>query len=121
MVCLGIGENGHIAFNDPPVADFHDPAMVKVVELDSACREQQVNDGCFASLAAVPLHALTLTVPALMSGARLFCMVPGKRKAPAVAKTLQGPVTPACPASILRVHPAATLFLDQDSAALLPS
>jgi glucosamine-6-phosphate deaminase len=119
-VCLGIGENGHIAFNDPPVADFHDPAVVKVVELDLACREQQVNDGCFPSLVTVPRHALTLTVPALMSGARLFCIVPGARKATAITKTLHGPVTPACPASILRAHPAATLYLDQDSAALLP-
>ena len=83
IVCLGIGENGHIAFNDPPVADFADPRAVKVVELDAACRQQQVNDGCFPALDAVPLHALSLTIPALMRGRALFCAVPGPRKAQA--------------------------------------
>ena len=119
LVCLGIGENGHLAFNDPPVADFQDPRPVKVVELDQACREQQVHDGCFASLADVPWRAITLTIPTLVSAARLFCMVPGPRKAPAVRAALRGGVTTACPASILRTHPAATLYLDRDSAALL--
>ena len=84
IVCLGVGENGHIAFNDPPVADFHDPARVKPVTLDAACRQQQVNDGCFPDLHAVPRRALTLTVPALCSGARLFCTVPGPTKRDAV-------------------------------------
>lgn len=121
LVCLGIGENGHIAFNDPPVADFQDPVAVKPVELDRPCREQQVNDGCFPALAEVPTHALTLTVPALLAGRRLCCMVPGARKAAAVANALQGPVTTACPASILRTHSAATLYLEAESAARLPS
>lgn len=115
IVCLGIGENGHIAFNDPPVADFEDPLLVKVVELDLACRQQQVNDGCFPELAAVPTHAVTLTIPALMSGARLYCSVPGSHKRQAVMNTLRGPVATACPASILRTHPSAILFADQDA------
>jgi glucosamine-6-phosphate deaminase len=115
VVCLGIGENGHIAFNDPPVADFQDPAVIKPVELDLACRQQQVNDGCFPHLAAVPTHALTLTIPTLMSGGRLFCMVPGPAKRDAVRSTLRGPIAPECPASILRRHEACTLYLDRDS------
>jgi glucosamine-6-phosphate deaminase len=119
VVCLGIGENGHIAFNDPPVADFGDPLAVKVVELDEACRRQQVNDGCFPSFDAVPRHAITLTIPALMRGGALFCAVPGPRKAEAVKAALRGPITPVCPASILRTHERATLYLDTDSAALL--
>ena len=115
IVCLGIGENGHIAFNDPPVADFDDPAWVKPVELEEACRVQQVNDGCFTRLEEVPTHALTLTVPALMSGANLFCIVPGPTKREAVNRTLEGPVSTACPATIMRRHPACTLYLDKDS------
>jgi glucosamine-6-phosphate deaminase len=115
IVCLGIGENGHLAFNDPPVADFHDPARVKVVALDLASRQQQVNDGCFPALDAVPTHALTLTIPALMSGARLSCVVPGQAKAEAVRSALHGPVSPDCPASILRRHADCTLYLDADS------
>ena len=116
--CLGIGENGHLAFNDPPVADFADRFLVKPVELDETCRRQQVNDGCFASLAAVPRQALTLTIPALLAVRRLIVTVPGERKAPAVRATLHGPVTTACPASILRTHAAATLHLDPAAAAL---
>ena len=115
IVCLGIGENGHLAFNDPPVADFEDPALVKPVELDAACREQQVNDGCFSTVDEVPTHAVTLTIPALLGGARLVCVVPGITKRAAVRRTLDGPVTTACPASILRTHPDCTLFLDADS------
>ena len=80
IVCMGIGENGHIAFNDPPVARFDDPELMKPVELDQACRQQQVNDGCFETIEDVPTHALTLTVPALMSGQNLFCVVPGLTK-----------------------------------------
>lgn len=117
LVCMGIGENGHIAFNDPPVADFADPRKVKVVELDEICRRQQVNDGCFPNFASVPQRAITLTCPALMSGRALVCVVPGPRKAAAVAATLGRAISPACPASILRRHPAAALFLDDDSAA----
>ena len=115
IVCLGIGENGHIAFNDPPVADFDDPATVKPVELDDACRTQQVNDGCFPSFDAVPTHALTLTIPALTNAAHLYCMVPGPTKRDAVKATLEGPISTACPASILRRHPDCTLFVDAAS------
>jgi glucosamine-6-phosphate deaminase len=117
--CLGIGENGHLAFNDPPVADFQDPALVKVITLDQRSREQQVHDGCFAHLEEVPTHALTLTIPACFSPAQIHCMVPGSTKAEAVKRTLQGPIGEACPATILRRHPGATLYLDRDSAALL--
>ena len=115
IVCLGIGENGHIAFNDPPVADFADPLAVKTVELDEACRTQQVNDGCFAAMDDVPTHALTLTVPALMAGRHLFAIVPGKAKQAALQAALHGPISTACPASILRTHPAITLFTDRDA------
>ena len=85
IVVLGIGENGHIAFNDPPFADFNDTKLVKSVKLDEVCRNQQVNDGCFAAIDDVPTHALTLTVPALMAGKELYCIVPAKTKAWAVA------------------------------------
>lgn len=118
-VFLGIGENGHVAFNDPPVADFHDSRRVKLVELDPVCRRQQVNDKCFDTLDQVPARALTLTVPALFEARRLFCVVPAPTKAAAVRDTVHGPVGEACPASILRRHPAAALYLDGDSAALL--
>ena len=116
LVCLGIGENGHIAFNDPPVADFDDPVWVKVIELEEACRQQQVNDGCFATLADVPQRAITLTIPALLSGRRLICTVPGPRKRQAVYRTLNDPISTACPATILRNHAGCTLFLDKDAA-----
>lgn len=115
IVCLGIGENGHIAFNDPPVADFDDPETVKPVELDLRCKRQQVNDGCFATLGDVPDRALTLTIPTLLSGEYLSCVVPGAAKRQAVHDALRGPVTTACPASILRRHPACVLYLDRDS------
>jgi glucosamine-6-phosphate deaminase len=115
IVCMGIGENGHIAFNDPPVADFADPHLVKVVELDQACRQQQVNDGCFPEISRVPRKALTLTIPALMSGRKIFCVVPGKKKADAVYNTLHQAVDPRFPSSILRTHPSAILFVDHDS------
>jgi glucosamine-6-phosphate deaminase len=115
VVCLGIGVNGHLAFNDPPVADFADPLDVKQVELDAACRQQQVDDGCFASLAEVPRRAVTLTIPLLMRGRHLFCVVPGRGKRQAVAAALTGPIAPACPASILRTHPDCTLYLDPES------
>lgn len=115
MVCLGIGENGHLAFNDPPVADFNDAQSVKVVELDDACRQQQVNDGCFARFDAVPTHAVTLTIPMLMRGARLFCMVPGATKRAAVQATLFDAISTACPATRLRQHPHCTLYVDTDA------
>ena len=119
LICLGIGENGHIAFNDPPVANFDDPLLVKMVELDSVCREQQVNDGCFPTFEAVPRHALTLTVPVFRNASHLSIHVPGARKANAVAETLLGPVRTSCPASVLRTHPSATLHLDIESASKL--
>ncbi|GHU75805.1 hypothetical protein AGMMS49992_20450 [Clostridia bacterium] len=116
IVCMGVGENGHIAFNDPPVADFNDLLLVKRVQLEHACRMQQVHDGCFAALDDVPTHALTLTVPALVRGKQLFCVVPGERKSSAVKAMLTGPINEACPASILRSHPCAALYIDADSA-----
>jgi glucosamine-6-phosphate deaminase len=118
VVCMGIGENGHIAFNDPPVADFNDPKRVKLVELDDACRRQQVNDGCFPNFESTPREALTLTVPALTTGRRLICAVPGPLKAPAVRKTLTDAVSEACPATILRRTPNATLYVDAESFSL---
>ena len=119
IVCLGIGENGHIAFNDPHEADFDDPMLVKRVSLDEKCRMQQVHDGCFASLDQVPTHALTLTIPTLTRVGVIFCMVPAASKANAVKACVEGPVTEACPASILRTCPGAKLYLDPDSASLL--
>ena len=119
IVVLGIGENGHIAFNDPGVADFNDAAVVKVVELDQMCRQQQVNDGCFAKIDDVPTHALTLTVPTLVKAPNLFCIVPAKTKANAVKETLTGTIDEHCPASILRTRPGAMLYLDNESSALI--
>ena len=119
IACLGIGENGHLAFNDPPVTDFADPARVKVVALDDQCRDQQVHDRRFVSLEDVPTHALTLTIPALMSAREISCVVPGPRKTVAVRDTLLGPIATSCPASILRTHPRATLHIDDAAAALL--
>lgn len=118
LVCMGIGENGHIAFNDPPVADFNDPKLVKVVELDEACRQQQVNDACFPDIDSVPKQAITLTCPALMSAARAVCVVPGPRKAQAVRNTLYSEASNQTPATILRSHPGATLHLDAHSFSL---
>ncbi len=116
ICCLGIGVNGHIAFNDPPVADFDDPVAVKVVELDDTCRQQQVDDGCFPTFDDVPPTALTLTVPRLLAVDRMFCVVPGPAKAAAVARTLRDKVSETCPATALRTHHACTLYLDQESA-----
>jgi len=117
LAILGIGENGHLAFIDPPLCDFAEPADVRVVELDEPCRRQQVNDGCFASLSEVPRTALSLTVPFLMRVPRAVAIVPGPAKRAAITAAITGPVTTACPASILRRHRDATLFLDEDSAA----
>ena len=118
IALLGIGENGHLAFNDPP-CDFADPRAVRVVELDVACRVQQVHDGAFQALPDVPTQAFTLTVPVLMKAHEIFVMVPGPAKAQAVAAALQGPLTNLCPASILRTHARAAIFLDAESASLL--
>ncbi|WP_315837785.1 glucosamine-6-phosphate deaminase [Bradyrhizobium prioriisuperbiae] len=115
IVCLGIGVNGHIAFNDPPVADFADPLDVKIVALDDACRRQQVDDDCFANLTDVPERAVTLTIPRLLRAQRLFCVVPGAQKRTAVERTLRGPITTDCPASVLRRHADCTLYLDVES------
>ena len=116
IVCLGVGENGHVAFNDPAVADFDDPMPIKEVELDTECRNQQVRDGAFPDVDAVPARAVTLTVPTLMRGESLFCVVPGRAKALAIKTMLTGPVSESCPASILRTHPNCTLYLDGESA-----
>ena len=121
LCCLGIGENGHLAFNDPPVADFTDPDDVKIVELDRACREQQVGEGHFPSLDAVPANAMTVTVPALLRAGEVIAVVPEERKAPAVRAALTGPVSTSCPASALRTTAGATLHLDRGSAGLLPT
>ncbi|MGU3575564.1 glucosamine-6-phosphate deaminase [Brucellaceae bacterium C25G] len=115
FICLGIGVNGHIAFNDPPVARFDDPETVKIVKLDDVCRQQQVDDKCFATFNDVPEQAITLTIPCLMGGEQLFCVVPGIFKQNAVRDTLYGKITTDCPASILRNHPSCTLYLDKDS------
>ena len=119
IVIMGIGENGHIAFNDPPVADFKDEKWVKPVKLDEVCRQQQVNDGCFASIDKVPTHAMTLTVPTLVKAPYLFCIVPAPTKAKAVYETLNGSINEHCPASILRTHDNAILYLDNESSKLL--
>jgi glucosamine-6-phosphate deaminase len=120
VACIGIGENGHIAFNDPAVADFQDPRLVKIVGLDEACRRQQLGEGWFRTLDDVPAQALSLTIPAIMRSRVISCAVPDLRKAAAVRDALLGPIHPACPASILRRHPNARLFLDLQSASLLP-
>ena len=119
VVFMGIGENGHIAFNDPHVAHFDDSEVVKVVDLDEKCRRQQVNDGCFATIDDVPTHAMTLTIPTLTKAARLFCVVPAATKAWAVNETVNGTIDEHCPASIMRLHPAATLYVDSDSGKML--
>jgi glucosamine-6-phosphate deaminase len=117
IVCLGIGVNGHLAFNDPPVADLRDALDVKVVELDAACRQQQVDDGCFPTFGEVPTHAVTLTIPRLLEAEELFCVVPGTSKRRAVWRTLHEPIGTACPATALRTHPRCTLYLDREAAA----
>ena len=119
IVIMGIGENGHIAFNDPPVADFKDSAMVKKVKLDEICRQQQVNDGCFSNISLVPTHALTLTVPTLMAADYHFCIVPAITKKQAVFETLNGSIDEHCPASILRTKENCILYLDNESSKLL--
>jgi glucosamine-6-phosphate deaminase len=119
IVIMGIGENGHIAFNDPPVADFKDKKTVKPVKLDEVCRQQQVNDGCFASIDKVPTHAMTLTVPTLVRAPYVFCIVPAPTKAKAVYETLNGSIDEHCPASVLRTHENAKLYLDNESSKLL--
>jgi glucosamine-6-phosphate deaminase len=117
LCAMGIGENGHIAFNDPPFADFDDPLWVKVVRLDERSRRQQVGEGHFAGLDEVPTHAVTLTIPALLAARRVLCIVPESRKAEAVRLAHRGPITEDCQASILRQQPHVHLYLDADAAA----
>jgi glucosamine-6-phosphate deaminase len=119
VCCLGIGENGHLAFNDPAVADFTDPQTVKVVELEEASRRQQVGEGHFAAVDEVPSRALTVTIPALVAASTVVVVAPETRKATAVREALDGPVSTACPASILQRLDHAHVFLDPASAALL--
>lgn len=115
IVCLGIGENAHIAFNDPWVADFNDKYAIKRVELDNVCRNQQVNDGCFKNIDDVPTHALTLTVPTLFNADYLFCTVPAATKAQAVYNTVNAEISEEVPATIMRTHKNATMYCDPDS------
>jgi glucosamine-6-phosphate deaminase len=117
---VGVGENGHLAFNDPAIADFDDPLLVKINEdMDTPCREQQVTDGWFKRLEDVPHRAITITMSGLLAAKAMYACVPGPTKAKIVKRCLEGPVSTECPGSILRRHPAARLYLDLDSAALL--
>lgn len=115
VVCLGVGINGHLAFNDPPEARFHEKDAVKVVTLADDCRVQQVEDECFAELSDVPQQAITVTIPALLAAASMICVVPGALKKEAITRMLTGPVAEDCPASILRTHNQARLYIDGDS------
>jgi glucosamine-6-phosphate deaminase len=119
LCLLGIGENGHLAFNDPPVADFRDPLDVKVVHLDAVCRQQQAAEGWFDSVGSVPESAITLTIPTLLRVPKLIASVPGSRKAKIVRRALEEAISTECPATILRTHPDVTIYLDLESAAEL--
>ena len=119
LCCLGVGENGHLAFNDPPVADFEDPRQVKIVKLAAACKQQQVGEGHFPYLNAVPNYAFTLTIPALCAAKKIVCLAPEQRKSKAIRTALKEPISAKCPASVLRRQSHATLFLDTESASLL--
>jgi glucosamine-6-phosphate deaminase len=119
LCLLGIGENGHLAFNDPPIADFNDPLDAKVVQLDAQCRQQQLAEGWFPTIDDVPQAAISLTIPALMRVPKLIASVPGPRKAAIVRRTIEDAVSTACPATILRTHPDVTVYLDRDSASLI--
>jgi glucosamine-6-phosphate deaminase len=118
LAFAGIGENGHLAFNDPP-ADFETEEPYLVVQLDEACRRQQVGEGWFSSIDDVPRQALSISVHQLLQSREIICAVPDARKAAAVKACLEGPITPMAPASILRTHPNTTIFLDAQSASLL--
>ena len=120
ICCGGIGENGHIAFNDPHVADFFDPFLVKEVALDDTCLQQQIHDGCFEKITDVPKMAISLTIPALMRAKHVVVVVPSSTKAKAVYRALLGPISKDFPASIYRRHPSAVLYLEKASAALIP-
>ncbi len=117
LCALGIGENGHLAFNDPPLARFDEPKWVHVVRLADSCKRQQVGEGHFKSIEDVPAEAISLSIPALLTAKRVLAIVPEGRKADIVAQTLTGPISPLCPASILRTTAHAHLYLDADSGA----
>jgi len=117
--CVGVGENGHLAFNEPDTTDFDDPALLRVVALDEQSRRQQVHDGCFHALDAVPTRAITLTVPAIVSARAIVCVVPGPTKREALRRVVHGAVSATCPASVLRRHADAVLFADVEAAAAL--
>jgi glucosamine-6-phosphate deaminase len=119
LAFVGFGENGHIAFNDPHVADFNDPAVVKRITLDEACRKQQAGEGHFKDVESVPADALTVTCTGLFRANAWICCVPEARKAQAVRNALEGPISVSCPASIVRRHPNAHVYLDQESSSLL--
>ena len=119
IVCLGIGENGHIAFNDPGVADFNDPLLIKKAKLDDVCRMQQVHDGCFPTFESVPEYAMTLTIPQMVSADYMFCVVPAETKAQAVYKMLNDEISDKCPCTILRKHENAILYCDKNSGKLV--
>jgi glucosamine-6-phosphate deaminase len=121
LCLLGIGENGHLAFNDPAEADFEDPLDIKIVSLDDQCRQQQVNEGWFKGLGEVPKQAITLTIPTLLRVPRLIASVPGERKAHIVHRTLTEEISTRCPATIMRNHPNTTVYLDPASATELPA
>ncbi|HEY2467523.1 MAG TPA: glucosamine-6-phosphate deaminase [Terracidiphilus sp.] len=119
LCLLGIGENGHLAFNDPAEADFDDPGAMKIVTLDSECRQQQLAEGWFDKFEDVPERAMTLTIPTIMKVRKLIVSIPGRRKSRSIRRTLLEPISTACPATILRTHPNVTLYLDEESAAEL--
>lgn len=119
IICLGVGENGHTAFNEPHEADFNDPKIMKIIQIDERCRQQQFNDFDFETIDDVPTHGITITIPAIMAARNIYCMVPGIRKAEAVHNVLLGEICEQCPSSVLRRAPHATLFLDADSASML--
>lgn len=119
LCCLGVGDNGHLAFNEPAVANFQDPYTVKLVKLDRVNHQQQVNQGHFPNLESVPKYAFTVTIPTICAARKIFCIISGRHKAKIVQKMLQGNITTDCPASILRKQPQTTLFLDKDAAALI--
>ena len=119
IACIGIGENGHLAFNDPPVADFNDKKWVKLVELDEGCRQQQLGEGWFASFDEVPTHALSLTIPAILNSNVISCVVPDERKANAVKCSLYGEISEKCPGSALRTHKNTVIWLDNGAASKL--
>jgi glucosamine-6-phosphate deaminase len=115
---LGVGENGHIAFNDPP-ADFETEQPYIIVKLDEACRQQQVGEAWFAEISQVPKHAISMSARQILKAREILAVVPGPRKAQAVKACFEGPISPMAPASILRTHPDVTIYLDKDSALLL--